>query len=360
MGHRGLTLIAAGLVSALWTAGCQTQPPVQFAGAPCQRPAILHCPDKDCSSEITTNQGPVVDPKTGRTYFLDYPCDLKPGEKVTLVLSLHGGGSYGNWHRNYFPMLDYADKYRLVIATPNSRGWGANDDAYLQNIVESVVATIGAKNIKSFWLAGHSAGSAYTRRMVCSPFYRDKVDGVLTIGGGRIGSPSSAGSAPGPIPPQTGVAARPADPPPGLTPGAPPRPPGAGGPPRAAAEPVFACDFSFIFMASEYEAITQTLPQDSSWAAKYGCGPRETTAEIVDVKGGYVWDASRQPGNDAWGHEPKGGTAKVIRFPGCQQGRVVADVVRLKKGHTEGVEPKITEELVKLMVSAKGGKLAGG
>ena len=34
---------------------------------------------------------------------------------------------------------------------------------------------------------------------------------------------------------------------------------------------------------------------------------------------------------------------------------VVADVVRLEKGHTEGLEPKITEALVKLMLSAKGG-----
>jgi hypothetical protein len=35
---------------------------------------------------------------------------------------------------------------------------------------------------------------------------------------------------------------------------------------------------------------------------------------------------------------------------------VVADVVRLDKGHTEGLEPKVTEELIKLMVSASGGK----
>jgi hypothetical protein len=34
----------------------------------------------------------------------------------------------------------------------------------------------------------------------------------------------------------------------------------------------------------------------------------------------------------------------------------VADVVRLDKGHTEGLEPKVTEELVKLIVSAPGGK----
>jgi hypothetical protein len=39
---------------------------------------------------------------------------------------------------------------------------------------------------------------------------------------------------------------------------------------------------------------------------------------------------------------------------------VVADVVRLDKGHTEGLEPNITEELVKLIVSAPGGKLQKG
>ena len=51
------------------------------------------------------------------------------------------------------------------------------------------------------------------------------------------------------------------------------------------------------------------------------------------------------------------GKAQVFTFPGCKDGRVVADVVRLDKGHTEGLEPKITEELVKLMLSAPGGKL---
>ena len=35
---------------------------------------------------------------------------------------------------------------------------------------------------------------------------------------------------------------------------------------------------------------------------------------------------------------------------------MIADVVRLDKGHTEGLEPKVTEELIKLMVSARGGK----
>jgi hypothetical protein len=39
---------------------------------------------------------------------------------------------------------------------------------------------------------------------------------------------------------------------------------------------------------------------------------------------------------------------------------VVADVVRIDKGHTEGLEPKATEELVKLMLAARGGKIQQG
>jgi hypothetical protein len=47
----------------------------------------------------------------------------------------------------------------------------------------------------------------------------------------------------------------------------------------------------------------------------------------------------------------------VYVYPSCADGRVVADVVRFEKGHTEGLEPNVTEALVKLMVSAKGGKI---
>jgi hypothetical protein len=48
---------------------------------------------------------------------------------------------------------------------------------------------------------------------------------------------------------------------------------------------------------------------------------------------------------------------EVYTYPDCRDGLFVADVVRLGKGHTEGLEPKVTEELVKLMASAKGGKI---
>jgi len=39
---------------------------------------------------------------------------------------------------------------------------------------------------------------------------------------------------------------------------------------------------------------------------------------------------------------------------------VVADVVRINKGHTEGLEPKVTEAILDLIQSAPGGKARQG
>ena len=81
---------------------------------------------------------------------LDYPCDLKPGEKVVFILNIHGAGSIGNWQRHYFPAMDYKEKYRLVVATPTAATgraacacWvGEADDAHLQNIADLVFETV--------------------------------------------------------------------------------------------------------------------------------------------------------------------------------------------------------------------------
>src|SRR5437763_595401 len=139
-----IRLMAIVVAVSAFTGYVNAQQPVQLAGAPCATPPVLHCPDKDCIADRVINQGPVVEMKTRRTYFLDYPCDLKPGEKVTFIPSLHGAGSNGNWQRHYFPILDYKDPYRPGIATPNSptRVWSEADDRYLQNIVTSVIDQI--------------------------------------------------------------------------------------------------------------------------------------------------------------------------------------------------------------------------
>src|SRR5262245_29987085 len=345
-----LTVLASSLAG---IASAQAQA-VAIAGAPCAAPPVLHCPDTDCSSDRVINQGPIVEMKTRRTYFLDYPCDLKPGEKVTFILSLHGAGSYGNWQRHYFPLVDYKDKYRLVIATPNSptHVWSAVDDEYLQNIVTFVVDQIGRQNIKAFWLVGHSQGGMTSNRLVRTDFFKDRVDGWLSLSGGRLGgSPGRASTfAPGGGAP--GAAA-----PGGARPGAP-----GGNNPMASAVAALrelpTAEFSHIYTTGQREVDEKGVPETSEWAKKYSCGPRLAPREIEDAKAGYVFDSTRlnllRPG---WGLLPAPGKAQVFTYPDCKDGRVVADVVRLDKGHTEGLEPKVTEELIKLMLSSQGGKL---
>jgi pimeloyl-ACP methyl ester carboxylesterase len=327
--------------------------PFRFPGAPCEKPPILHCPETGCRGNITSDGGPVVEPKTGRKYFLDYPCDLKAGEKVTLVLSLHGAGAPGNWQRHYFPIFDYKDQNRLVIATPFSptRTWSAADDEYLQNIVTSVIDQLGKNNIKAFWLAGHSQGGATSNRLVCTDFFKTKVDGFLSLSGGRVGGSPQRGSNFGNLAPR-GNARGGATPAPAAARGAGPR---GGG---TAALP--ACEFSHLYETGEHEMANDLagLPKNSTWAEKYSCGPQQKRPDVVDTKAGYVYDGSRQnPGSAGWGLLPRPGTAQVFVYPKCKDGRVVADIVRLDKGHTEGLEPNVTAEIVKLMLSAQGGKV---
>jgi poly(3-hydroxybutyrate) depolymerase len=241
------------------------------------------------------------------------------------------------------------DKYRLVVATPYSprRVWGADDDAYLQNIVTTVIEQVGRENVKGFWLAGHSQGGLTSTRIVCSDFFRTKVDGFLSLSGGRVGGQAGRAANFG-VPPVSGAAATGRG-------GAPPAlPAGALTPP-----PPPTCDFSHIFTTGEHEI--SALPPSSERAKMYGCSATPKRRELVDTKAGYVFDGTRQnPGSKAWGLLPRPGTAAVYTFGGCRDKRVVADVVRLDKGHTEGLEPRVTEELVKMMVAARGGKIQHG
>lgn len=297
----------------------------------------LRCPAADCPGELVVNPGPFTDPATGRKFFLDYPKDLKPGEDVTLVLNLHGGGSYGNWQRHYFPIVDLVDEKRLVVITPNAppRRWTEVDDAHLQNIVEMAEARFGKENIRAFWLAGHSQGGMTSRRIVCSDFFQPRVTGLLSLSGGRLGGQAPRAPDAG-RPTQRG-----AQPSTGSIPiGAIPQP----------AEP--ACDFSHIFAIGEYEIAS--LPETSAIAQKFGCKARVRRPDVADSVAGYVYDSSHQdPASKSWGRTPKGGTAQVWVYPDCEDGRVVVDVVRVDKGHTEGLEPEVTRAIVDLMLAAK-------
>lgn len=321
-------------------------------GTNCAAPPLWHCPDSACESAVVTQPGNNVEPKTRRTFFLDCPSDYQAGDKVTLLLSLHGAGSYANWQRNYFPALDVKDKYHLVIITPGSptRIWTNDDDVYLQNIVDLVVAAVGKENVERFILAGHSQGGMTSNRIICTPYFRDKVDVRISLSGGRIGPVTrpAAGFGFGGAPVYRTGEPQSATPPAGPGPGA----TAQAGPPGGD------CDYSFIFTNGEHESIPDAA---SPLATKYGCDARMAQPEVIDPKAGYVWDATRQdPGTDSWGHYPRSGRAQVFTYPNCKNGRVVADVVRLMKGHTEGLEPNVTDKLVGLAMSASGGKIAKG
>jgi pimeloyl-ACP methyl ester carboxylesterase len=282
-----------------------------------------------------------VDEKTGRKFYVDEPDDLKPGEKVMFILSIHGGGSVGSWQRMYFPAFDYVNQYRLVIATPSaatkepSRRWvGEADDEHLHNIVNYVFAKYGKENIKSFWLAGHSQGGMTSNRLLAEDeFFKKRVDGWLSLSGGRIGP---ADRAPGFGRPASGPVA--------------PPPPGFFGP-RANPD----CDISFIYATGQHEILS--LPEASPWAEKYGAGARVRLGDVVDEQAGQIYDTlSEGRSTPAWGLSPRPGTAQVYVYPNARDGRVIADVVRVDKGHTEGLEPHVTETLIKMMVGAPGGK----
>jgi hypothetical protein len=285
-----------------------------------------------------------LDEKSGRKFYLDDPDDLRPGEPVTFVLSLHGGGSVGAWQRMYFPLFQYKERYRLVIATPSaatkepSRRWVAEaDDEHLKNIVEFVFQKYGPENIRAFWLAGHSQGGMTSNRLLADPFFSERVDGWLSLSGGRIGPielPEAFF-----VPVRTGM---------------PPMPQGANAPrPGRASTPT--ADISFIFASGEHEMVA--LPETSPWAEKYGAGPRVRLPDIVDEEPGLIHDTLREGrSNKSWGLSPRPGTAQVYVYPNAAGGRVIADVVRLDKGHTEGLEPKVTEALIRMMVEAPGGK----
>jgi pimeloyl-ACP methyl ester carboxylesterase len=278
-----------------------------------------------------------------RKYFLDHPSDDSSTD-LTFVLNLHGGGSVGMWQRLYFPAKDLVDDLGLVVATPSSKTkqpmshWTKDaDDEHLERIARQVLDRFGDR-ITAFWLVGHSQGGMTSSRLLAKhPFFAERVDGWLSLSGGRVGGQAPFVEDFGP--PRTDeereqmaafMSAR-------------------RGEARQAKE--HEADFSFVFCVGEHEI--QSLPDTSSWAERYGAGPRERRPDVVDTEPGQVHDG-RFEGRykQSWGREPRPGTAEVYVYPGARDGRVIADVVRLDKGHTEGLEPNITRTLLELMTSA--------
>ena len=152
-----------------------------------------------------------------------------------------------------------------------------------------------------------------SNRIVCTDYFKGKVDGWLSLSGGRIGQ--------APFVAQFG---------PPKADGSPPdaRPRGA-----MPASSVPACDFSHIFEVGQWEI--ESLPATSPWAEKYGCGARVREKDIVDDKPGHVWDFARA-GYKVWGMEAR---------PGVSEG-LVSTVKMLGSGWSKLIEPITMKFLV--------------
>jgi len=292
-------------------------------------------------------QDSIVDPATGRKFYLAHPGHVQPDDTLTFVLNLHGGGSSGAWQRRYFPAQDYADRYHLMVATPTAattepiRRWVAGaDDWHLQNIVESAFKRFGRERVASFWLVGHSQGGMTSSRLLTTDYFSRRVDGWLSLSGGRLGPAELVDDFGPPLQPGQETLWRTSD----------------GRRPRfSSGPPLPTTDLSFIFATGEHEIVA--LPETSPWADKYGAGPRRRLADVVDSEPGQTYDMQRAGrSSKSWGLEPRPGRARVYVYPDTRGGWLVADVIRLDKGHTEGLEPNIVEALITMMVSAPGGK----
>ena len=208
--------------------------------------------------------------------------------------------------------MDYTDKYRLVVATPNSptQVWSEADDEYLHNIVDSVVEQIGKENVKAFWLAGHSQGGMTSNRIVRTDYFKDKVDGWLSLSGGRLGNNPGRGNF-------TGLAAATGGGRPRWRAGRRPWP--RRGRAHAAADRAAGQRVLLHLRNGPARDGREGPAGVSAWAAKLGCGPRSAPVEIADTKAGYVYDGSRQnPPVPAWGLLPAPGKARMLEYTGLQ------------------------------------------
>lgn len=282
----------------------------------------------------------------GRPFTLDRP-DSPPEDGVVFVLNLHGAGSLGPWQREYFPAHDHVDEFGLVVAPPTARTtspfrrWVAEaDDAYLQAVVETVLARYPGR-VRSFWLAGHSQGSITSNRLLRDGWWAERVDGWLSLSGVRLGQVTVVeGFGPPAQPGQPSLSAL---------------PPEARARMFGVARGLPEAEFSFVHAVGEHEIVE--LPGTSPWAERFGGGTRVRLDDVVDDQPGRVHDTRPGTPTRAWGGPPAPGTAEVYVYPELEGGRVVADVLRRDKGHTEGLEPRVVRTLVELVVGAPGGKL---
>jgi len=121
-------------------------------------------------------------------------------------------------------------------------------------------------------------------------------------------------------------------------------------------------DFSFVYETGEREIDDKGIPDTSTWAGEKRLWPpaqrppRSSTPKRATSTTARVKIRRIRPGDSCL--VGQGAGVHVLRLQSGPDSSPMS--FASKKGHTEGLEPKITEELVKLMLSARGGKIQKG
>ena len=102
-----------------------------------------------------------------RTYFLYVPKDISPGERLPLIVTLHGSGRSGDTLVSKWK--DKAEKERIILAGPDSADsvrWNSPGDGplFLFDVIEQIKAGNPVDG-RRVYLFGHSAGAVFALQM---------------------------------------------------------------------------------------------------------------------------------------------------------------------------------------------------
>ena len=201
---------------------------------------------------------------------------------------------------------------------------------------------------------GHSHGGVTAHRLLMTPFFCDKVTGWVSLSGGRLGSPGayvpldSTSRYLVPYGDRLRAGVRLPGPPCSNALGV-----GLG---DTCSLPDTTCR-TFIRPASTSsqprDCLTMRLGHRNSDAGRRHVDLMSSTRRPVRY-GIHVPSQTRGP---SAGRKPRSGRARVFAYPDYSNGHV-ADVIRMDKGHTAGLDPYVTEEIIKLMQPARDFSLA--
>lgn len=144
---------------------------------------------------------------SGRWYSLHVPPGLTPGQKVPLLIDLHGAGESEDLAEYQTGWSVYANQKKFIVAYGQALGtvmggtfWNAysehgNDEQYLRDVIEHISAKY-CVDAKRVYVEGFSNGGVMAQRAAC-----DMADTVAAVASHAGATPTMLGAACNPIRP---------------------------------------------------------------------------------------------------------------------------------------------------------------